>query len=63
MLCLLDMLVVRPLRLKCRSLARVLWLEVSERALRAGEGGAKSGSGISGMGIFQKLRSVKSGAH
>lgn len=41
------------MRVKLLSLASVLWFDVSERALSVGEGGAKSGKGYSGMGIFQ----------
>ena len=42
-----------PPRLKFRSLASVLWFDVSERALKAGEGGDRSGRGMSGIGGFQ----------
>ena len=40
-------------RLKFLSRAKALWFEVSERALRAGEGGDKSGRGKSCIGVFQ----------
>jgi hypothetical protein len=52
-----------PPRLKFLRRASVLWLEVSDRALRAGEGGERSGRGMSDTGVFQKLKSVYSGAH
>ena len=51
----------RP-RLKLRIRENALRLEVSERALRVGEGGESSGRGKSWTGIFQKLKSLNSGA-
>jgi len=44
---------LEPTRLKFRIRARALLLDVSERALRAGEGGVKSGRVKSCTGTFQ----------
>lgn len=40
-------------RLKFLKRANVLWFEVSDRALSAGDGGDKSGKGKSCIGAFQ----------